>query len=178
MAVRQADGGTYAIPASWPRDAPDVRRLRLLALAGGSVLALLCALAVCLLHAGHHGNLDWNAALEMSLLSAGLTGTLALGAYAIGLRNLFIRQKSLEDDLRRRDAAYREQASYDELTGLPARTLLTDRVRLAIAEGARTDNQFAFMIVGMDHLKEVNDSLGHGAGDALLSVAPERQQLL
>lgn len=177
MAVRQADGGTYAIPASWPRDAPDVRRLRLLALAGGSALVILCALVLCLLHAGHRGNLDWNAALAMSLLSAGLTGTLALGAYAFGLRTLFIRQKSLEDDLRRRDAAYREQASYDELTGLPARTLLTDRVRLAIAEGARTDNQFAFMIVGMDHLKEVNDSLGHGAGDALLCEAAVRLQL-
>jgi diguanylate cyclase (GGDEF)-like protein len=63
------------------------------------------------------------------------------------------------------------------LTGLPNRSLLTDRVRRAIAEGARTGNRFGFMIVGLGHLKEVNDSLGHGAGDALLCEAAVRLQL-
>jgi diguanylate cyclase (GGDEF)-like protein len=177
MAVRQADSGTYAMPPSYPRDAPDVRRSRLLCLAGGGVLVLVCALIMCLLNAETRGNLDWNAALQMSLLSAGLTGTLSLGAYAIGLRSLFIRQRSLEDDLLQREAEYRAPPSYDELTGLPNRTLLTDRARQSIAEGARTGNQFALMIVGLDHLKEVNDSLGHGAGDTLLCEAAVRLQL-
>ena len=82
MAVRQADSGTYAMPPSYPRDAPDVRKSRLLALAGGGALILVCALVMCLLRVENHGNVDWNAALEMSLLSAGLTGALSLGAYA------------------------------------------------------------------------------------------------
>ena len=177
MAVRQADSGTYAMPPSYPRDAPDVRKSRLLALAGGGALILVCALVMCLLRVENHGNVDWNAALEMSLLSAGLTGALSLGAYAINLRSLFIRQKSLEDDLLRREAEYRAPAPYDALTGLPNRSLLTDRVRRAIAEGARNGNRFGFMIVGLEHLKEVNDSLGHGAGDALLCEAALRLQL-
>ena len=159
-----------------PPRRPDLRRMRLIALAGGSVVVLACALVVFLLHVGRHGSLDWSAALEMSLLSAGLTGTVALGGHAIGLRNLFLRQRRLEDDLRRREEEYRTLALFDELTGLPNRTLLADRVRQAIADGARAGTQFGFMIVGLEHLEEVNDSLGHGAGDALLCEAGMRLQ--
>ena len=177
MAVRQADSGTCAMQPSFPRDTPDVRRSRLLALAGGSVLVLVGALVMCLWQVQTHGKLDWEAVLVMSLLSAGLAEMLALGAYAIGLSSLFIRQRSLEDDLRRSEPEYRAPASHDELTGLPNRTLLTDRMRRAIAEGARTGNHFGFMIVALDHLKEVNDSLGHGAGDVLLCEAAVRLQL-
>ncbi len=154
----------------------DVRKIGLFALAGSSVLGLVCALAVFTLHIGRQGGLDWNAALEMSLLSAGLTGVVALGGHAIGLRTLSIRQKRLEDDLRRREEEYRTLALFDELTGLPSRTLLADRVRQAIADGARAGTQFGFMIVGLDHLGEVNDSLGRGAADALLCEAGMRLQ--
>jgi diguanylate cyclase (GGDEF)-like protein len=129
-----------------------------------------------LYHVGRQNGLDWNAALDMSLLSAGLTGMAALGGHALGLRNLFIRQKRLEDDLRRREEEYRTLALFDELTGLPNRTLLADRVRQAIADGARAGTQFGLMIVGLDLVKEVNDSLGHCAGDSLLCEAGMRLQ--
>ncbi|NIA57355.1 bifunctional diguanylate cyclase/phosphodiesterase [Massilia sp. TW-1] len=154
----------------------DARTIRIISLAGGSVLALACALLVFLLQARRDGSMGGNAALEMALLSAGLTGSVALGVYAIGLRKPFIRQKRVENDLRRREEAFRTLSLFDELTGLPNRTLLADRVRRAIADGARTGTGCALMIVGLDDLAEVNDSFGHGARDALLCEAGMRLQ--
>jgi diguanylate cyclase (GGDEF)-like protein len=54
--------------------------------------------------------------------------------------------------------------------------LLADRVRRAIADGARTGTEFTLMVVGLDGLAEVDDSLGHGARDALLCEAGMRLQ--
>ena len=85
-----------------PGRRPDALKMRLLALGGGSALVLACALVVFLLQVRRHGILDWTAALEMSLLSAGLTGTVALAGHALRLRTLFLRQRTLKDDLRRR----------------------------------------------------------------------------
>lgn len=159
-----------------PGRRPDALKMRLLALGGGSALVLACALVVFLLQVRRHGILDWTAALEMSLLSAGLTGTVALAGHALRLRTLFLRQRTLKDDLRRREEEHRTLSLLDTLTGLPNRTLLADRMRQAIADGARAGNRFGFMIVGLDHLEEVNDSFGHDAGDALLCEAGMRLQ--
>lgn len=58
----------------------------------------------------------------------------------------------------------------DPLTGLPNRRLLDDRLRQTLAEGGRHPQQTfgALMFLDLDHFKEVNDSLGHQRGDALL----------
>ena len=73
-----AQGDTMPSPLPLPRRRPGLRKLRLVALAGGSILVLACALAVFLLRVRRRDGLDWNAALEMTLLAAGLAGTLAL----------------------------------------------------------------------------------------------------
>jgi diguanylate cyclase (GGDEF)-like protein len=164
------------MPPSPRRWRTDARHAGIVSLAGIGVLVLACALLVFVLHTGRYGDMDWNAALEMSLLSAGLTGAVALCGYAIGLRNLVIRERRLENDMRRREEEYRTLALFDELTGLPNRMLLADRVRQAIADGARTGTEFALMVVGLDGLAEVDDSLGRGARDALLSEAGMRLQ--
>ncbi len=66
------------------------------------------------------------------------------------------------------------QATHDGLTGLPNRMRLTERIGDALAACAGTDHRTALLFVDLDHLKPVNDSLGHAAGDILLRTVAER----
>jgi diguanylate cyclase (GGDEF)-like protein/PAS domain S-box-containing protein len=68
--------------------------------------------------------------------------------------------------------AYR--ATHDELTGLPNRQLLHDRLQQAILNAERYDREVAVVFVDLDDFKLINDSLGHGAGDTALKVIAER----
>ncbi len=68
------------------------------------------------------------------------------------------------------------QALHDSLTALPNRTLFYDRVQQAILEARRTESSLAVMLIDLDRFKEVNDSLGHHIGDALLIRVAERLQ--
>jgi diguanylate cyclase (GGDEF)-like protein len=65
-------------------------------------------------------------------------------------------------------------AFYDALTGLPNRILFTDRFNLAMAENRRNPGKIALVMLDMDHFKEINDNLGHDAGDSLLKDASQR----
>ncbi|HJV73376.1 MAG TPA: EAL domain-containing protein [Noviherbaspirillum sp.] len=68
----------------------------------------------------------------------------------------------------------RHMAIYDRLTGLPNRSLLSDRIRLAIAQANRTGSGFSVIALDLDGFKKVNDALGHAVGDALLQEAANR----
>ncbi len=66
------------------------------------------------------------------------------------------------------------QAYYDELTELPNRTLLSDRLNLAIATANRDEQVIALLFVDLDRFKYVNDSMGHEYGDDLLRQVAHR----
>jgi len=70
-------------------------------------------------------------------------------------------QKQAEENIR-------QLANYDPLTGLPNRTLLTDRVNQAIRIAERSKEPLALMFLDLDRFKHINDTLGHAFGDKLL----------
>ena len=79
----------------------------------------------------------------------------------------FAIQLHRERVLRRRDGA-------DYLTGLPTRRAAASVAAQAMVEAQRTDREFALIVLNVDRLKPINDSLGHQAGDELLLALSER----
>lgn len=68
----------------------------------------------------------------------------------------------------RQARALERQALYDSLTGLPNRALFFDRLNQAVQAYKRDHESFAVVMMDLDRLKEINDTLGHEAGDILL----------
>lgn len=59
-------------------------------------------------------------------------------------------------------------ALHDELTGLPNRRLFLDRLALSLERARRSESKAALLVIDLNHFKQVNDTLGHHAGDVLL----------
>jgi diguanylate cyclase (GGDEF)-like protein len=72
------------------------------------------------------------------------------------------------------NAQLQHQATHDALTGLPNRVLFVDRLGREIAHGARDGRRFAVLMLDLDRFKLINDTMGHAAGDQLLTQASQR----
>ncbi|MEI6208786.1 MAG: PAS domain S-box protein [Desulfuromonadales bacterium] len=67
-----------------------------------------------------------------------------------------------------------ELAFFDQLTGLPNRTLLMDRLKQAMAASSRNGSNSALLFIDLDNFKTLNDTLGHDMGDLLLKQVAQR----
>ena len=85
---------------------------------------------------------------------------------------------AFQDISQRKDTEARLQylSSHDELTGLPNRLLIQDRTDKCIDHAKRRGGQIAMLFLDVDRFKQINDSLGHKAGDELLRLAAARLQ--
>lgn len=85
-----------------------------------------------------------------------------------------LRQRELAKQ--RAEAKLQQMALVDELTGLPNRRLLFDRLAQSLARARRDKCRLALLFIDLDGFKLVNDNLGHAIGDALLSEVAKRLQ--
>lgn len=85
-------------------------------------------------------------------------------------------RKMAEDAVREQQARLNFMAFHDALTGLPNRSLFSDRLNQAIYRAQRYGGKLALMMIGIDHFKSVNDRLGSNVGDQLLKLVADRLQ--
>lgn len=72
------------------------------------------------------------------------------------------------------EARILQLANYDVLTGLPNRILFNDRLKQALILGQHKQSPLSLLFLDIDRFKQINDTLGHGAGDQLLQIVAQR----
>lgn len=89
-------------------------------------------------------------------------------------------QRKLEltnENLEKANAALLLSAHYDELTGLPNRILLSDRMQQAMTKSSRNNKLIAVAFIDLDGFKGINDSYGHNVGDQFLRMITQKLQM-
>ena len=123
-------------------------------------------------HATHMGvNGNWLALLVTVVTIAILGITLLVSMLDARLQ---ARTSLLARSLAEANRELAQLALHDNLTRLPNRILLEDRLEQAISKASREDSQFALMFMDLDGFKAVNDAFGHHVGDNLLIAVSER----
>ena len=84
----------------------------------------------------------------------------------------------MNEEVTHRQNALEHQAMHDHLTGLPNRFLLHQRLEYQLLYSERQGCPFVLLLMDLDFFKEINDTLGHAAGDRLLIIVSERMKEL
>ena len=90
-----------------------------------------------------------------------------------GAASLLVAMADIDDRKRAQDDMHR-RAMHDQLTGLPNRAMFLEALERATAKARRRATRFSVLFIDLDHFKEVNDTMGHHAGDELLRTVSER----
>ena len=93
-----------------------------------------------------------------------------------GKRGYFVAVLNDITEKKRAEQELRYLANFDTLTGLPNRALLSERLARAIVRARRQDTLVGVLFLDLDRFKEINDSLGHSAGDRILKAVAARLQ--
>ena len=83
-------------------------------------------------------------------------------------------RKLAENALREQQSRLNYMAFHDSLTGLPNRSLFYDRIYNGLARARRSNSKVALMLLDIDRFKNINDSLGHDAGDMMIKAISTR----
>ena len=97
--------------------------------------------------------------------------------YARTYEGVAVTLRDISDNISRRDEITR-RATHDALTDLPNRYWLTKSLPAMLQRAGHNGKNLAVLFVDLDHFKQVNDTLGHAAGDLLLRAVAERLQSL
>jgi diguanylate cyclase (GGDEF)-like protein/PAS domain S-box-containing protein len=95
-------------------------------------------------------------------------------AWTVAMIEDITERKRAERELIEQAELNEHQALHDPLTGLPNRVLFGERIGQAIRHARRNESRLAVLLMDLDRFKEVNDSLGHPAGDQLLIEVADR----
>jgi len=76
--------------------------------------------------------------------------------------------REMDNEVSHRQNALEHQALHDHLTGLPNRFMLNQRIQYQLLSAERAKQSFTLFLMDLDHFKDINDTLGHAIGDALL----------
>jgi len=101
-------------------------------------------------------------------------GSEEVAQLVVGFNGMLSDLQQLDRARREAEAKLKHQALVDELTGLPNRRLMFDRLSQSLAAAKRDDRILALLYIDLDGFKLVNDSFGHAVGDLLLSGVAER----
>jgi len=121
-----------------------------------------------MLEPAHNEEIEIASALRMRLMSSGFA-ILWLAVWV----SLILSSK-ISRELDKKSDQLVHMALHDSLTGLPNRTLLTDRMEQVLLQSSRNRQNFALFLLDLDRFKEVNDTLGHQFGDELLKMVSSR----
>jgi diguanylate cyclase (GGDEF)-like protein len=117
------------------------------------------------------------AAIDEYYVQADIDRTLIERSLEVASQEMLEQNQILHNELQARRTAESQVQhlhNYDDVTGLPNRNLLIDRLNQAIASAQRHMQKVVVLQLGLDHFKVVNDSLGPGIGNMLLKIIGER----